>query len=93
MYVTQPQALGLGHAVLRAKELVGNEPFAVVLSDDVIPPIGARIDAECFFPLQRELGAQCARNTQCATGFCDPISDSCQPLPETLPGEGGTTGG
>jgi UTP--glucose-1-phosphate uridylyltransferase len=35
-YVRQKQALGLGHAVLRAKELVGPEPFAVVLSDDVI---------------------------------------------------------
>ena len=28
-YVRQKEALGLGHAVLRAKELVGNEPFAV----------------------------------------------------------------
>jgi len=35
-YVRQKEALGLGHAVLRAKELVGREPFAVVLSDDVI---------------------------------------------------------
>src|SRR5579863_1329984 len=35
-YVRQKEALGLGHAVLRAQELVGNEPFAVVLSDDVI---------------------------------------------------------
>ena len=35
-YVRQKEALGLGHAVLRAKELVGNEPFATVLSDDII---------------------------------------------------------
>jgi UTP--glucose-1-phosphate uridylyltransferase len=35
-YVRQKEALGLGHAVLRAKELVGQEPFCVVLSDDVI---------------------------------------------------------
>lgn len=35
-YVRQKEALGLGHAVLRAKELVGPEPFGVVLSDDVI---------------------------------------------------------
>lgn len=35
-YVRQKEALGLGHAVLRAKELVGDESFAVVLSDDVI---------------------------------------------------------
>jgi len=35
-YVRQKEALGLGHAVRCAKELVGDEPFAVVLSDDVI---------------------------------------------------------
>jgi UTP--glucose-1-phosphate uridylyltransferase len=35
-YVRQKEALGLGHAVLRAKEIVGQEPFAVVLSDDII---------------------------------------------------------
>lgn len=35
-YVRQKEALGLGHAVLRAKNLVGNEPFAVILSDDII---------------------------------------------------------
>ena len=35
-YIRQKEALGLGHAVLRAYELVGDEPFAVVLADDVI---------------------------------------------------------
>jgi UTP--glucose-1-phosphate uridylyltransferase len=35
-YVRQKEPLGLGHAVLCAKELVGNEPFAVLLPDDVI---------------------------------------------------------
>ncbi len=35
-YVRQSEARGLGHAVLQAKELVGNEPFAVILPDDVI---------------------------------------------------------
>ncbi len=35
-YVRQKEPLGLGHAVLCAKELVGNEPFAVILPDDVI---------------------------------------------------------
>jgi UTP--glucose-1-phosphate uridylyltransferase len=35
-YVRQNLPLGLGHAVLRSMDLVGNEPFAVVLSDDVI---------------------------------------------------------
>jgi len=35
-YVRQPQALGLGHAVLCAKSVVGDDPFAVVLADDLI---------------------------------------------------------
>jgi UTP--glucose-1-phosphate uridylyltransferase len=35
-YVRQKEQLGLGHAVLMAKELVGHEPFAVILPDDVV---------------------------------------------------------
>ena len=35
-YVRQKQPLGLGHAVLAARDLVGNEPFAVMLPDDLI---------------------------------------------------------
>jgi len=35
-YVRQKEALGLGHAVLTARELVGHEPFAALLADDVI---------------------------------------------------------
>jgi UTP--glucose-1-phosphate uridylyltransferase len=35
-YVRQGEPLGLGHAVLVARELVGEEPFAVILGDDVI---------------------------------------------------------
>jgi UTP--glucose-1-phosphate uridylyltransferase len=35
-YVRQKETLGLGHAVLVAKELVGDEPFAVMLGDDII---------------------------------------------------------
>jgi UTP--glucose-1-phosphate uridylyltransferase len=34
IYTRQPAALGLGHAVLCARSIVGNEPFAVVLADD-----------------------------------------------------------
>ena len=48
-YVRQKEQLGLGHAVLMAKELVGHEPFAVILSDDVVvgdrPCIGQLIEA------------------------------------------------
>lgn len=36
IYVRQSEALGLGHAVLCAKPVVGNEPFAVILADDLI---------------------------------------------------------
>jgi UTP--glucose-1-phosphate uridylyltransferase len=48
-YVRQKEQLGLGHAVLMAKELVGHEPFAVILSDDVVagdvPCIGQLVRA------------------------------------------------
>ncbi len=46
IYVRQPQALGLGHAVLCAQRLVGNEPFAVLLADDLMvgqPPVLAQM--------------------------------------------------
>ena len=36
VYVTQEQALGLGHAVLCAKPVVGDEPFGIILPDDLI---------------------------------------------------------
>ncbi len=45
-YVRQGEPLGLGHAVLTARPLVGNEPFAVILADDVIdaePPALAQM--------------------------------------------------
>jgi UTP--glucose-1-phosphate uridylyltransferase len=52
-YVRQKEALGLGHAVLRARELVGREPLAVVLSDDVIysevPCLRQLLDVYEFF--------------------------------------------
>jgi UTP--glucose-1-phosphate uridylyltransferase len=48
-YVRQKEQLGLGHAVLMAKDLIGHEPFAVLLPDDVIvsdrPCIGQLINA------------------------------------------------
>ena len=52
-YIRQKEALGLGHAVLRARELVGEEPFVVVLADDVIdsevPCIRQLLDVHEFF--------------------------------------------
>src|ERR1700676_4364847 len=55
-YVRQKEALGLGHAVLMARELVGNEPFAVLLADDVI-------DAEV--PVLKQM-VQVFEQTQCS---------------------------
>ena len=46
VYVRQPRALGLGHAVLCGRSVVGNEPFAVLLPDDLMigePPILAQM--------------------------------------------------
>ena len=43
VYVRQPEALGLGHAVLCAKPVVGNNPFAVILPDDLIDGNGAGV--------------------------------------------------
>lgn len=42
IYIRQPEALGLGHAVLCAEPVVNDEPFAVILADDLIdgePPV------------------------------------------------------
>ena len=56
-YVRQPRSLGLGHAVLCAEHLVGNEPFAVLLADDLMvgtPPVLAQMAAQ-FSELQQSL--------------------------------------
>jgi UTP--glucose-1-phosphate uridylyltransferase len=49
VYIRQPEPLGLGHAVLCAEPVVGDEPFAVILADDLIdaerPVIGQLCDA------------------------------------------------
>jgi UTP--glucose-1-phosphate uridylyltransferase len=54
-YVRQGDPKGLGHAVLRAKMHVGDQPFAVLLGDDIID------DRDVL--LSRMLEVQCARNT------------------------------
>ena len=52
-YVRQKEALGLGHAVMRASELVGEEAFSVVLADDLIeaetPCLRQLLDVHSFF--------------------------------------------
>jgi len=53
-YVRQPRSLGLGHAVLCAEHLVGNEPFAVLLADDLMvgPPGGLPVLAQMAVQFQ-----------------------------------------
>ena len=46
VYTRQSEALGLGHAVLCAKKLVGDEPFAVILADDLIQGEGSPVLAQ-----------------------------------------------
>jgi len=56
-YVRQPRSLGLGHAVLCAEHMVGDEPFAVLLADDLMvgtPPIMAQMVAQ-FEALQQSV--------------------------------------
>ena len=59
-YVRQPRSLGLGHAVLCAEHMVGNEPFAVLLADDLMTgPTGGKSVlaqmAEQFKTLQQSI--------------------------------------
>lgn len=54
IYIRQPEALGLGHAVLCAEPVIGDEPFAVLLADDLIdaqqPAIGQLIEQHARLP-------------------------------------------
>lgn len=56
-YVRQPRSLGLGHAVLCAEHMVGAEPFAVLLADDLMvgePPVLSQMVAQ-FHELQQSI--------------------------------------
>ena len=54
-YVRQPRSLGLGHAVLCAEHLVGGEPFAVLLADDLMvgPPSGQPVLAQMVMQFEK----------------------------------------
>ena len=75
-YIRQKEAMGLGHAVLRATELVGEEPFAVVLADDVI-------DAET--PCLRQL-------LDVYEFFCSPVLAVMEVPPENISAYGAIDG-
>jgi len=74
-YIRQKEALGLGHAVLRAMELVGNEPFSVVLADDVIeaetPCLRQLLDIYNFFSAPVLAVMEVPRETISAYGSID----------------------
>ena len=53
VYTRQAEALGLGHAVLCARAAVGNEPFAVLLPDDLIANPGAGATAQLIADYER----------------------------------------
>ncbi len=80
-YVRQKEALGLGHAVLTARELVGNEAFAVLLADDVI-------DSEV--PVLKQM-MQVFEKTQCsviATQIVEGAAISAYGVLDVKPAEG-----
>ena len=61
IYIRQAEALGLGHAVLCAKPVIGEEPFAVILADDLIdgqPPVMKQMVDQYDFYQCSVLGVQ-----------------------------------
>jgi UTP--glucose-1-phosphate uridylyltransferase len=80
-FVHQREQLGLGHAVLMAKELVGPEPFAVLLSDDVmLNPGGEPVTAQLIAAHQANRGSVIAvqrvdRSEVGRYGIVDPITE------------------
>jgi UTP--glucose-1-phosphate uridylyltransferase len=81
-YVRQKEAMGLGHAVLMAQDLVGDEPFAVVLPDDIIdaavPCLKQMI--EVFDQTQSSLLATQVVEGPAISSYgvldCDPVKDN-----------------
>jgi UTP--glucose-1-phosphate uridylyltransferase len=58
IYVRQAEALGLGHAVLCAKSVVGDEPFAVILPDDLIDGHGSGVVSQMVLAYQQTGNSQ-----------------------------------
>ena len=80
-FVHQKEQLGLGHAVLMAKELVGDEPFAVLLSDDVmLNPGGDPVTRQLIDAHTNHRGSVIAvqkvpRDDVTRYGIIDPVHD------------------
>jgi UTP--glucose-1-phosphate uridylyltransferase len=70
IYIRQSEALGLGHAVLCAEPVVGDEPFAVILADDLID---ARV------PVMQQMVEMAARMNASMIGVMDvPVEATCK---------------
>jgi len=106
VFVRQPKALGLGHAVLCARHLVGDRPFAVLLPDDLMigkPPVLAQM-VEQFDDLQasvvavQEVPAEHTRRYGIVAGraVSERLVDVAQivekPAPEVAPSRLGVAG-
>jgi UTP--glucose-1-phosphate uridylyltransferase len=106
IYVRQAQALGLGHAVLCARRLIGNQPFAVLLADDLMvgdKPILAQMveqyaDTRASILAVQEVPAEHTRRYGIVAG--NPVSDRVvevtriveKPAPEVAPSRLGVAG-
>ena len=100
-YVRQKEPLGLGHAILVARALVGNEPFAVLLGDDIIdaevPCLRQMISAYDKYRSSIIAVQQVPREDTSSYGIIDhkPVEDSVyriedlveKPTPDTAPSD------
>ena len=106
IYIRQTEALGLGHAVLCAKPVIGDEPFAVILADDLIdadvPVMKQMVDKYSYYQCS-VLGVQnVAREETSQYGIVDakPLSEQIfkvdsiveKPAPEVAPSTLGVVG-
>jgi len=106
IYVRQPQPLGLGHAVLCAQRLIGNNPFAVLLADDLMvgePPVlkqmveqfrewRASILAVQEVPIEHTKRYGIVAGTQVNDRVMDVTRIVEKPSPETAPSRLGVAG-
>ncbi len=106
IYIRQAEALGLGHAVLCAKPVIGNEPFAVILADDLIdatPPVMKQMADTYDYYQCSVLGVQeVAREETASYGIVDaaPLGERVsrvnaiveKPRPEVAPSNLGVVG-
>ena len=106
IYIRQAEALGLGHAVLCAKPVIGNEPFAVILADDLIdadPPVMRQMVSKYDYYQCSVLGVQeVAREDTGSYGIVDasPLAERVsrvsaiveKPKPEVAPSNLGVVG-